>query len=84
MPALAILAHHSEPSDPVLLGWLVGTFEEVLGLGPATVVVPIAIGIGVFPCLLGWLAWRARCRYAAGASDSPDATDIGGDGLRAK
>ena len=84
MPALAVLAHHSEPSDPVLLRWLIDTFEEILGLGPATVAVPIAIGIVVFPFLLGWLAWRARHRQTGDSPETADSTDAGGDGFRAK
>ena len=78
MPALSVLTHHSEPADPELLRWLIDTFEAFTDFGPATVVLPIAFGIVVFPALLGWLAWRARRRQAAGAEDDA------GDGLRAK
>ena len=76
MPALSVLTHHSEPSDPVLLRWVIDTFEAIFGLGPLTVVLPIAIAVVVFPLLLGWLAWRARRSQAA--------DDDGSDGLRAK
>ncbi len=78
MPALSVLAHHSEPSDPVLLRWVVDTFESIFGLAPLTVVVPIAVGVVVLPMLIGWFAWRARRGQAAGADDD------GSEGLRAK
>lgn len=78
MPALSVLTHHSEPSDPVLLRWVIDTFESIFGLAPLAVVLPIAIAVVALPIVIGWLAWRARSAQSAGAADD------GTDGFRAK
>ncbi|MDA0798898.1 MAG: hypothetical protein O2884_09555 [Chloroflexi bacterium] len=62
MPALAVLAHHSEPSDPRLLRWVIDTLEPMLGLGPAVVIIPVAIFVVAFPIVLAGLALRSRRR----------------------
>jgi hypothetical protein len=74
MTALAVLAHHSEPSDPRLLRWVIETLETMLGLGPAIVIIPVAIFVLVFPVLLAGLAMRSRRRQSdADAEADPDA-----------
>jgi len=65
MPALSVLAHHSEPSDPVLLRWVLDTFEALLGYGPLAVIVPVAIVVVAFPIALAVLARRSRRRQDA-------------------
>jgi hypothetical protein len=60
MPALSVLAHHTEPADPELLRWLIHTIDSILGLGPLPVVLAIAIVIAAFPLGLGVLAVRQR------------------------
>ena len=62
MPALAVLAHHSEPSDPRLLRWVIDTLEPLLGLGPATVIIPVTVFVIAFPIVLACLALRSRRR----------------------
>ena len=78
MLALSVLAHHSEPSDPVLLRWVIDTFEAIFGLAPLAVVLPIAIAVVVLPLVIGWLAWRARRDQSVGVGDD------GSDGFRAR
>jgi hypothetical protein len=70
MPALAVLAHHSEPSDPRLLRWVIDTLEPMLGLGPAVVIIPVAVFVVAFPIVLAGLALRSRRRQrVAGETD---------------
>ena len=78
MPALSVLAHHSEPSDPVLLRWIIDTFEALFGFAPVAIVIPVAVFLVAFPALLGYLALRSRRRYAA------DDESAGRDGRLAK
>jgi hypothetical protein len=60
--SLSVLAHHSEPSDPVLLRWVLDTFEALLGYGPWAVVIPVGLVVIGFPVALAVLALRARRR----------------------
>ncbi len=64
MPALAVLAHHSEPTDPVLLRWITDTIEAILGGGTATLVAGIAFVLVAFPITLGIMAMRQRRKGA--------------------
>lgn len=64
MPAflLSALAHHGEPGDPVLLGWIQNQIDAMLGLGDLAIVVilgavVVAIPIGI---LLTYLLQRIR------------------------
>ena len=64
MPAflLSALAHHGEPGDPVLLGWIQDQIDAMLGLGDMAIVVilgavVVAIPIGI---LLTYLLQRIR------------------------
>ena len=87
MPALAVLAHHSEPSDPLLLRWVLDTFESIFGLTPTAVVLPTVGAMIVLPTLLAFFALRAR-RQARGVSvpavDTDAETDAGSNGRLAK
>ena len=49
---LSALAHHGEPGDPVLLGWIQDQINAIIGLGDLAIVVilgavVIAIPIGI-------------------------------------
>ena len=59
---LSALAHHSEPGDPILLGWIKDQIDAVLGLGDLALVIilgaiVIAIPIGI---LAAYLMQRVR------------------------
>jgi hypothetical protein len=60
MRLLSVLTHHSEPTDPVLLRWLVDTMDAVLGLPPVVVVALIAVVVLAIPLAFGLLALRQR------------------------
>ena len=79
MPALLVLVHHSEPSDPRLLRWVIDTLESLLGLGPAVVIIPVAAFVVTFPIVLAGLALRSR-------RGQPEAGELEGmrDGRRAR
>ena len=62
MPGLAVLAHHSEPSDPRLLRGVIETLESLLGLGPAIVIIPVTVFVVAFPIMLASFALRPRRR----------------------
>ena len=64
MPAflLSALAHHGEPGDPVLLGWIQDQIDAILGLGDLAIVVifgavVVAIPIGI---LIAYALQRIR------------------------
>ncbi len=79
MLALAVLVHHSEPSDPRLLRWVIDTLEPVLGLGPGIVVIPVALFVTAFPIVLAILALRSQRGHP-----NVDVTDGDGDGRFAR
>ena len=59
---LSALAHHGEPGDPVLLGWIQDQIDAIIGLGDLSIVailgaVVVAIPIGI---LAAYLLQRAR------------------------
>ena len=59
---LSALAHHGEPGDPVLLGWIQDQINAIIGLGDLAIVVilgavVVAIPIGI---LLTYLLQRVR------------------------
>jgi hypothetical protein len=60
MPALLVLSHHSEPSDPRLLRWVIDTLEQLFGLGPAVVIIPVAVFVFAFLGVLAFFAFRSR------------------------
>lgn len=62
MPALSVLAHHSEPTDPVLLRWLTDLIETIFGTGPAVYVAVIGVVVLAIPVSVLLLAARARRR----------------------
>ena len=46
---MSILAHLSEPGDPVLLEWIRHRLDALLGLGPAVIAVAIGLIIVAIP-----------------------------------
>jgi hypothetical protein len=46
---LSILAHHSEPADPVLLEWIIHQVDALLGVGPVAMVVALGLIIVAIP-----------------------------------
>lgn len=74
MVALSVLAHHSEPSDPVLLRWVLDTFQGLLGYGPLAIVIPVGIAVGLFPVVLTYFAHRARRGHDTRGSEDGDRT----------
>ena len=59
---LSALARHSEPGDPVLLGWIQDQIDAIIGLGDLAIVVilgavVVAIPIGI---LATYLLQRVR------------------------
>ena len=64
MPSLLLsaLAHHGEPGDPILLGWIQDQIDAIIGLGDLAIVVilgavVVAIPIGI---LATYLLQRVR------------------------
>ena len=57
---MGIRAHHSEPTDPELLEWLVHTVDLVLGQGPVVMVVLIGVVVLLVPLAIAVLALRRR------------------------
>ncbi|MDE2836998.1 MAG: hypothetical protein OXL97_05750 [Chloroflexota bacterium] len=53
-------AHHSEPTDSELLGWLVHTLDSILGQGPVVMVVLIGVVVLLIPLAIAVLALRRR------------------------
>ena len=61
-PLLSVLAHHSEPGDPVLIDWLMHLFQSVVALGPLAVVIVLGVVIVAIPvCIMvAFLSQRAK------------------------
>ena len=57
---MGIRAHHSEPTDPELLEWLVHAVDLVLGQGPVVMVVLIGVVVLLIPLAIAVLALRRR------------------------
>ena len=77
MVALSVLAHHSEPSDPVLLRWILDTFQRIFGYGPLEIVIPVGIVVVAFPVVLGFLAMRSRRAAGHAVDDTADGERMG-------
>ncbi len=56
----AVLAHHSEPTDPELLNWLVHTIDSIVGVGPVLMLAAIGVVVVAIPATLAYLARRNR------------------------
>ncbi len=60
MNALAVLAHHSEPTDPSLVTRLVHTIDATVGRDPLTIVLATAVVVLSIVALLLVLVIRRR------------------------
>ena len=55
---MGVRAHHSEPTDPELLTWLVHALDGVIGQGPVVMIAVIGFVAIVIPLALAVLALR--------------------------
>ena len=55
---MGVRAHHSEPTDPELLTWLVHALDGVLGQGPIVMIAAIGFVAVAIPLALALLALR--------------------------
>lgn len=49
---LSILAHHSEPGDPILMDWIRHQIDAILGFGPSTIVFGLGAVIVLMPLVI--------------------------------
>jgi hypothetical protein len=49
---LNVLAHHSEPGDPILLDWMRHQIDALVGIGPAGIVFGLGVVILLVPALI--------------------------------
>jgi len=59
---LSILAHHSEPGDPVLMAWIKHQLDAVVGLEPWAVVIALGLVIVAIPVAIMALYKIQRAR----------------------
>ena len=59
---LSIASHHNEPADPNLIQWIKDRLDQVLGLGPWTVVAIIGLFIFLMPVVFMAFYWRQQRR----------------------
>ncbi len=62
MQLLSVLAHHSEPGDPVLMEWIRHQIDSILGLGPAVIVIGLGAVIVAIPLAIMVVFWAQRMR----------------------
>ena len=53
-------AHHSEPADPVLLGWITHQIDAVVNMEPQAIVLVLAVVILAIPTVIVSLFLRQR------------------------
>ena len=66
MLPLSIPFHHSEPGDPALFEWMRHQIDAVVGLGPAAMVVVLALMVAAIPIGIGLAYWANRARQRGG------------------
>ena len=59
---LSILAHHSEPGDPVLMAWIKHQLDAVVGLEPWAIVIALGLVIVAIPVAIMALYKIQRAR----------------------
>ncbi len=59
---LSVLAHQSEPGDPVLMEWIRHQIDAMLGLGPAAIVIGLGAMIVAIPLAIMVVFWAQRMR----------------------
>ncbi|MCH7713917.1 MAG: hypothetical protein IIC99_09875 [Chloroflexi bacterium] len=62
----SIAAHHGESADPRLLGWIKHLFDQVITVGPWTVVVGLGLIIVAIPVAVVAAYLFQRGRYPGG------------------
>ena len=60
---LSILAHHSEPGDPVLIDWMLHLFHSVVSLGPLAIVIVLGVVIVAIPITIMAAFLTQRAKY---------------------
>ena len=68
-----VLSHHGEPADPTLLTWIKHRLDQLLELGPWTVVGVLGVLLVAMPVALVvfYLVQRGRMSSASPALDEP-------------
>ena len=62
----SISAHHGEAADPRLLGWIKHVLDQMIGLGPWTVVAVLGFIVVAIPVVVVAVYLIQRGRYPAG------------------
>ena len=62
LPLLAGLAHHSEPGDPVLMGWIQDRIDAIFGLEAGAIVIVLGAVIVLIPVAIMALFVVQRAR----------------------
>ena len=57
-----VLGHHGEPADPTLLVWIKHRLDQLLDLGPWTVVVLLGLVLVAIPVVMMAVYWSQRSR----------------------
>ncbi len=67
MQLLTTFAHHGEPADPKLLGWLMDLIDQFVSVGPVAVIVIIGAAMILLPLaiVIAAIRWRRRAGKAA-------------------
>ena len=60
---LSILAHHSEPGDPMLIDWMLHLFHSVVSLGPLAIVIVLGVVIVAIPITIMAAFLTQRAKY---------------------
>ena len=66
-----VLAHQGEGADPRLLEWIKHTLDQLLDLGPWTVVVVVGLVLVCMPLAVVVIYLTQRRRLSPGLDDSP-------------
>ena len=63
MPILSAFRHHTEPGDPVLLGWLVDRINSLVDLDPMVFVIAIGAVVVAIPIVTVIVFMYDRLRH---------------------
>ena len=62
----SVAAHHGEAADPRLLGWIKHLLDQMIGLGPWTVVAGLGFIVVAIPVMVVAIYLVQRGRYPGG------------------
>ena len=62
----SVTAHHGEAPDPRLLGWIKHLLDQVINVGPWTVVVGVGLIVVMIPVAVAAIYLFQTRRYAGG------------------